>query len=184
MHKVSHLIGKDWIEHSFVPVFSNDGSRISGGVPEGDPRIFGSLAATLAEPFFLLYVLHTPRGEAEPGRYQSPELTALDIQSFIEKYEDLLKGDARFDIWVHSKKDNATIVWDRHNMLFAYGPLELFSSQLQALGFKEGKIRPLEAHQHYYRAELDSLAKAVLEEYPWSYSPLQSQDEQLVLEPS
>jgi hypothetical protein len=179
MHKLSHLVGNEWIEHSFAPVYTLENERITGGVPGGDASIFETLVTCLSEPIFVLYILHTPRGEANPGRYQSPELTMKEFRTFIGKYREFLARDARFDIWAHSPDDHATIVWDRHNNFFAYGPLQKFVSQLRALGFDEGTIQPLGAHQHHYREELDSLAMALIGEYKWSYSPLRPEDEQL-----
>jgi hypothetical protein len=178
MHKLSHLVGSEWIEHSFAPVFVLEEERVTGGVPGGDAWVFETLVTCLSEPFFVLYILHTPRGEANPGRYQSPELTLNDFRAFMGKYREFLASDARFDIWAHSPHDHATVVWDRHNKFFAYGPLQHFVSQLRALGFDEGGIKPLGAHQHHYRAELDSLAMLLISEYQWSYSPLRPEDEQ------
>jgi hypothetical protein len=102
----------------------------------------------------------------------------ISSRAFIEKYKTFLAGDARFDIWAHSPHDKATVVGDRHNEFFAYGPLQKFSSALNALGFSEGTPIPLGKHQHHYREEFDSFAKAVIAEYQWSYSSLRSEDEQ------
>jgi hypothetical protein len=178
MHKLSYLVGSEWIEHSFAPVFALEEERITGGVPGGDASVFETLVMCLSEPIFVLYILHTPRGEANPGRYQSPELSMNDFRAFIGKYREFLSSDARFDIWAHSPHDHATVVWDRHNKFFAYGPLPHFVSQLRAKGFDEGTIKPLGAHQHHYRAEQDSLAMSLISEYQWSYSPLRPEDEQ------
>lgn len=178
MHKLSHLVGSEWLEHSFSPIFTQTDKRISGGIPKGNAAVFEKLVACLSEPIFLLYVLHTPRGEAAAGRYQSPELTLADFRAFIEKYRNFLAGDARFDIWAHSPNDKATVVWDRHNEFFAYGPLQSFWSALNALGFSEGTPIALGEHQHHYREEFDSAAKAVITEYQWSYSSLRPEDEQ------
>jgi hypothetical protein len=178
MHKLSHLVGSEWLAHSYEPIFGIEKRRVTGGVPGGQASIFEALVACVSEPIFVLYILHTPRGEADPGRYQSPVLSMNDFRAFIEKYRDFLANDARFDIWAHSPDDQATVVWDRHNNFFAYGPIEQFVSQLRALGFNEGTIKPLGVHQHYYRKELDSLARAVIGEYQWSFSPLRLEDEQ------
>lgn len=178
MHKLSHLVGNDWVEHSFAPVFAIENERISGGVPAGNAAIFESLVTCMSEPIALLYVLHTPRGEAPAGRYQSPELTMGDLRAFIQKYRTFLSGDARFDIWAHSREDRATVVWDRHNKFFGYGLIPEFASQLRAMGFHEGAIEPLGEHMHHYRKELDPLASALIHEYQWAYSPLRAEDEQ------
>lgn len=178
VHKLSHLVESEWIEHSFAPVFALEEERVVGGVPGGDASVFETLVTCLSEPILVLYILHTQRGEANPGRYQSPELTMNEFRAFIGKYREFLTSDARFDIWAHSPQDHATVVWDRHNNFFAYGPLQHFVSQLRALGFDEGAIKPLGAHQHHYRAEQDFLAKSLITEYQWSYSPLRPEDEQ------
>jgi hypothetical protein len=178
MHKLSHLVDDEWVEHSFAPVFAIGDKRITGGVPAGESSTFEDLVACMSEPIALLYVLHTPRGEAPAGRYRSPQLGTSEFRDFIQKYRTFLSGDARFDIWAHSREDNATVVWDRHNKFFAYGPVEKFASQLRAMGFHEGAIKPLGEHMHHYREEFDPLARALIDEYQWTYSPLRAEDEQ------
>lgn len=70
------------------------------------------------------------------------------------------------------------MVWDRHDRLFAYGPVERYASKLQELGFHAGTITPLGPHMHHYRQEFDADAAGVLEALDWSYSPLKPEDEQ------
>lgn len=183
MHKLSHLAGNEWVEHSHPPVFAitssaGAGERLVSTAPGGDSKPFERLVRVLEPPYFLLYVLHTPRGEGNPGRYQSPELTAEQLGAFVAKYEDYLSADARFDIWAYSPAERATVVWDRHNQIFGYGPLETFAFELRGLGFREGSSEVPVPHQHHYRAEYDPQATALLAELEWSYSPLKPEDEQ------
>jgi hypothetical protein len=89
-----------------------------------------------------------------------------------------LSSDARFDLWAYSPTERATVVWDRHNQLFAYGPLEKFTTQLKALGFYGGKADVPVPHQHHYRQEFDVQAAQLLAAVAWSYSPLRPEDEQ------
>ena len=183
MHKLDYLSGTEWIEHSFAPQFTRaemqDGSsRIVAGVPHGDTDIFERLVSSLKPPYFLLYILHTPRGEGEAGRYQSPTLSLEQLHSFILKFKPFLSGDGRFDIWAHSPSENATVIWDRHNMLYAYGPMEKFSKVLRSLGFDAGKPEIPGPHAHNYRKELDSYANEMLTIFDWSWSPLHDEDEQ------
>jgi hypothetical protein len=178
MHKLSQLINGEWREYSYSPAFRLKDNRIKGGIPIGEYPVFESLVRCMAEPLSLLYILHTPRGEAEPGRYQSPELTQSAIRTFTSRYKDFLYTDARFDIWAHSPSDSATVVLDRHNNFYAYGPLQQFANQLQSLGFKEGEIENVGEHQHHYHPELDSQATALIAEFSWFHSPLRPEDEQ------
>jgi hypothetical protein len=183
MHKMEHLVEGEWVAHSFKPVFQtpqdNDPiKRIVAGVPAGDPTIFSSLIECLTPPYYLLYVLHTPRGEAMPSRYQSPLLSLIQVKTFLNRFGAFLSADARYDLWTHSPKDNATLVWDRHNLLYGYGPLELFSSKLRSLGFSIGLPETPAPHQHHYRAEFDNMAKDLMAALDWSQSRLRPEDEQ------
>jgi hypothetical protein len=152
--------------------------RLLAGVPDSDPRVFLRLARELTGPYFLLFVLHTPRGIAEPGRYQSPAVDLDDVEDFVERFGPLLAADARFDLWLHSPADQATLVWDRHDQLFAYGPLARYAQALRAAGFVQGDVRVPAPHEHRYHAVLDDLAREVIEHFDWRCSPLQPGDEQ------
>lgn len=126
----------------------------------------------------LLLALCTPRGEAEAGRYQSHALSLSEVKGFLAKFGAFLSGDARFDIWAHSASDEGTVVWDRHDILFAYGAIEQFSATLRSLGFSEGSPSVPVPHEHHYRAELDQFAEEIMSSFNWSYSPLRPEDEQ------
>jgi hypothetical protein len=183
MYKLGRLEADHWVEHSFPAVYrlpkaAERAQRLVAGVPGGDPEVFVRLVTCLEPPYYLLYVLHTPRGEGQPGRYQSPELSLSQFQAFILQFKAFLAQDARFDIWAHSPTEQATVVWDRHNQVLAYGPLARFESQLRTLGFSLGSPEVPVPHEHHYRAELDSLATELLRTFDWSYSPLQPEDEQ------
>jgi hypothetical protein len=177
MHRLGHLVNGEWVAYSHPAVFEL-GDRIVAGVPGSDPAIFERLVECMAPPYDLLYVLHTPRGEAPTGRYQSPELSLAAVKQFLARFRSFFSADARFDLWAHSVTDGGTIVWDRHDQLFAYGPLDSFASELRTLGFTAGYPSIPAPHEHNYRAEYDGLAKDLIETFNWSHSPLRPQDEQ------
>jgi hypothetical protein len=177
MYRLGHLVNGEWIAHVHPAVFES-GMRLVAGVPNSDPAIFGRMLECMAPPFHLLYVLHTPRGEGQPGRYQSPLLSLSEVNDFLARYAPFLSADARFDLWAHSPGDDGTVVWDRHDQLFAYGPLDRFANALQSMGFTTGATSIPTPHEHHYRAEFDHLAKQLLTEFDWSHSPLRSEDEQ------
>ena len=183
VYKLGYQIEGTWIEHNHAAVFMlpenfDVSQRIVAGVPHGNPEVFLRLTETLEPPYFLLYVLHTPRGEGEPGRYQSPELSAQDLQEFFLEFGEFLSQDARFDIWAYSPAEQASVIWDRHNQIFAYGPLVRFEMALRDFGFSEGIVAIPVPHEHHYRSELDEVAGRVLRAFDWSYSPLRQEDEQ------
>jgi hypothetical protein len=183
MHKLSHLVAEEWQPHSHQAFFrhavvAGDTHRIEAVVPHGDASVFEALTSCMEPPYLLLYILHTPRGKGAAGRYTSTEMSCDDFRRFIANFKDYLQADGRFDLWSHSPSDGSTVVWDRHNQLYAYGNLPQFSSQLRTLGFAEGEIAPLGAHMHHYRAAFDSDARALLDFCPWHHSELRPEDEQ------
>jgi len=183
MHKLSCRNGSGWSEHSFSPVFvqlvTGSGKPfVLAGVPGGDAIVFERLAFLLEPPYVLLYVLHSPRGEAEPGRYESPALSREELGSFLARFGGYFSGDGRFDIWVFAPREEATIAWDHHNRLFAYGPIERFASELRALGFQSGKPVVPDPHEHHFRKEFDAQASELLAAFEWEWFELQPQDGQ------
>jgi len=183
MYKLGRFTDGDWREHSHPPVFEIEtregGSpRVVATVPGGDPLIFLALASQISPPFYLLYVLHTPRGEGEPGRYQSEAMSRAEIAAFVERFRALLTTDARFDLWLHSPSDNATIVWDRHDMIHGYGPVDRMATALGTLGFSEEPPSIPSPHEHHYHPENDAAAGALLKDQQWIRSPLRPEDEQ------
>jgi hypothetical protein len=181
MFKLGSFDGANWREHSHPPVYEEiEGAvrKVVATAPGGDPLIAERLASCLSPPFLLLYVLHTPRGEGQPGRYQSPEMTGEDLRAFLERFGGFLRSDARFDLWIHAPADRATIVWDRHDLVHGYGPVEAMIEALRALGFRPGNPAIPSPHTHSYHAELDDEARAILAHVEWTRTPLQPEDEQ------
>lgn len=188
MHKLSQFQDEAWVEHTHareyaLPEAASPVPRLEAGVPGGDPGVFERLALEMRAPYLLLCVLHTPRGEAEPGRYESPELTREQVQALVARFGAFLSADARFDLWAHSPSDGATVVWDRHNVIYAYGVLDRFAAALEELGFRAGKVTVPVPHQHHYRPECDALAAELLRGRAWTRSPLHPEDEQFPQRP-
>jgi hypothetical protein len=121
--KVTLDIGGAGVDQSPPAVFergttSSGGERLVLDVPDHFADLFGRLCERLPPPFYVLYILHTPRGEGEAGRYQSTELSQDQLSAFLRRYGSYLSGDARHDLWVYSITSRQTLIWDRHNRLF------------------------------------------------------------------
>jgi hypothetical protein len=124
-------------------------------------------------------VLHTTRTNAELGRYESPELTADAVEGFLHQFGRFLCEDSRHDLWVRSHHDDATIVLDRHNLIYAYGPLDAFAAGLQSLGVREGQPAAIpDPHVHHYHPEWDDAERGVLGCFEWYIKPLRPSDVQ------
>jgi hypothetical protein len=170
MFKVLEQIDGNLVERDSPAVFcreatSDGGKRLRVSLPREKPFLLFKLVEGLRPPFQLLYVLRTPRGEGEAGRYQSPPLSRTQTQDFLRRFEAFFLADARYDLWVRSASSGDVIDWDRHNDLYVYGGLVDIADRLMQLGFQEGLPPSIGPHQHHYRREFDCEAAEVLSSF-------------------
>ena len=183
MPKLERLLDDRWVTFShprtYVRETLRDGSeRLAIGLSAEDGALFGRLLEVLSPPFLLLYLQLIPRGEAGIGRYQSPELSAEAVQDFLKEFGDYLAGDPWHDLWAYSPGRKATLVWDRHDIIYAYGPLDRFETLLDASAFTKGPPRIPSPHAHQRRASFDSVPGTLLQRFDWRRSDLRPEDAQ------
>jgi len=138
------------------------------------------LAAELGgHPWFVLYVLLVPRlGNRAAGRYQSqPFENHIELSSFLTAFRAFFEGDGRHHVWVGSAGNDGTLVYDQHNVIFAYGPLERFKMILKTRGFRESAFWFPAPHVHAYFPDYDAEEERLMSEGDWRYFPLQPGDE-------
>jgi hypothetical protein len=128
--------------------------------------------------FWLLYVLVVDRGTHQAGRYQSPRCADTEeLRAFLAKYASFLEQDGRHTFWIASESGEGTLVYDRHNVIFAYGPTEKYQAVLQRHGFTESAVAYPEPHMHLYYEEFDGAEEEVLSFWDWQFSPLQEESD-------
>jgi hypothetical protein len=181
--KISDVFGDTYRPSRYGRVFERE--RVAGvdrlriGFDDAPDGCVLALASVLAGPFQLLYVLHTTRTGAALGRYESPELSLEDVDAFFRAFGRFVSEDARHDLWVRSHNERATIVLDRHNIIYAYGPIDLFEATLLRDGAGAGTAPDADrVHAHHYHAEWDEAERAVLKYGDWRVTPLQPSDVQ------
>jgi len=182
--KIEALVGDVPQRFEFGNVFCRETvrgtDRLRIALDHAQDGCLRALANRLRQPFQLLYVLHTTRTGAELGRYESPEVSAADVIDFLQRFGRFLSEDARQDFWIRSHGDDATIVLDRHNVIYAYGPLDLFESTLRALGVQPGSVREIpDPHVHHYHRKWDDAEREVLRFFAWNIKPLRESDVQV-----
>jgi hypothetical protein len=145
----------------------------------GYTELLVKLANCLLEPFDLLYVLVVRRGQHEEGRYQSDySFSAVQLREFLRKYSDFFEKDGRHNLWIRSTSGEGLLVYDRHNVIYAYGPLDQFTLSLVSSGLAESKdVHFHSAHAHHYHANFDADENRLLTEEEWTISPLRPGDE-------
>ena len=137
------------------------------------------LTAVMREPFGILYVLLVPRAGGESGRYQSPApVSRAELEEFLWQYQDLIEKDARQHLWVSSVDGSSLLVYDNHNVIYAYGPLADFENVLRSNGLTlcEAVSFPV-PHMHRYNVEFDQQAREIMKHWSWIRFPLQESDD-------
>lgn len=172
---------EQWVAHDYGKVFARQTTRATHrlciGASRDGSELLRALSKFLAEPLLLLYVLVVPRG-SPPGRYQSNELTREQFDSLLQRFAHFWDHDGRHSIWLHSRTNSATLVYDRHNFIYAYGPLDLFESLLTSLGYSPTPTLSISfSHQHAYHAEFDHLERELVAEFAEGRSELHAGDE-------
>jgi hypothetical protein len=179
MFKLGRFVQGEWVEHSHPAVFDrqtmNDGAaRLKVGVPAGDVEVPRRLARCMEPPYEILYVLHS-RAMGDIGRHQSPPIERGELDAFLSQYRVYLKSDGRFALWIYTPQ--AMLVWDHHNLLYAYGPLSCFEDALRSMGFAPGQLSIPAPHAHNYHPECDADAAAILAHFDWRRSELRPGDD-------
>jgi hypothetical protein len=141
-------------------------------------RLMLELASLWRSPIFILYVLVVPRGSHAAARYQAPAPVSLDeARALLERFETFLTEDGRHHLWLAAPEGGGTLVYDRHNVIYAYGPIDAYESVLAAQGLRNGEVRFPVPHSHHYHPEHDAEEDELLAYWNWRSSPLQAQDE-------
>ena len=138
-----------------------------------------ALSSVMNEPFYLLYVLVVPRRDQEAGRYESSDPhSKQQVFDFLNCFEKFLESDGRHHLWIKSMEEPDLLVYDRHNLTYAYGDLEKFKKVLATAGLAETpSIKIPSPHVHYYHGEYDANCKTLLGYWDWRHSPLLELDE-------
>jgi hypothetical protein len=152
--------------------------RLLIGPSQGHVEILRCLSECLPVPLKLLYVLVVPRSaDHEPGRYESPNLTRDQVEAFLSQHKRFFESDGRHHLWVASP-DAGTIVYDRHDMLYAYGPIDEYIARLEEHGLRPGVVTVPRPHWHAYHAELDAEETAIVSHWQWLRKPLRESDQE------
>ena len=173
--------GDKWLPHDFGRVYAHhktsSTAQLRIAASSDGTALLRELTLALAAPFLLLYVLVVPRGESEPGRYQTDELSREELDALFQRFGEFWDSDGRHNVWVRSS-DDGMLVYDRHNLIYAYGPLQRFESRLRELGYTSAPIPSLGfIHQHSYHQEFDALERELTTRFADRRSELREGDE-------
>jgi hypothetical protein len=177
--------GKNWehIPHKYTGVWATEetlGPNRLVIAPAGHyVDLLLKLSKMMSEPFSLLYVLVSPRGASMEGRYESPQLLSReDLILFLRHFGPFLEADARHHFWIRSIAELDLLVYDNHNVIYAYGCVDQFREILKLEGLVGvPKVNIPFPHTHFFHEECDNEQARLLAFYDWMHSPLRKEDE-------
>ena len=182
-HKFSQLQGADTLPHVYPNVWEVEQTtgpeRLVIAPSANHIDLIIELTRRLPEPFGVLYVLVVPRGDSgEPGRYQSSEpCDRNELESFLKRFQKYFESDARQHLWIFSLPSEAQLIYDNHNVIYGYGPIDEFKSVLAAKGLTAGQVTFPSPHTHNYNTEFDEDEHQVMNYWKWKYFPLTESDD-------
>jgi hypothetical protein len=149
--------------------------------PEADHiGVLMRLLEAMPEPMGLLYVLVVPRGGGDAGRYQSSEPQSREqVLQFLSNFRGFLQSDGRHNLWIRSQSTSAMLVYDRHNLIYGYGPLDEWMKLARQIGLVDVSPTPIEIpspHSHHDHSSFDVQEQCLLAYLPWLRTPLRDQD--------
>jgi len=193
LYKVGRLPEGGAPQNEGLPFTQSDAFKLAAS-SDGSSRLIVSTAGSHVEllrallnprdgPFALLYVLRVPRTKGTlAGRYQSPlDLTYRDIETFLTRFREFFERDARHALWIKAFGGSAVqLVYDEHDLIYVYGPLEQYRTELIERAFPESDFEAPQdvTHIHHYHEHFDGDERCVLDDVPWTWrcSELQAVD--------
>jgi hypothetical protein len=174
---------KAWVAHDYGNVFfrqpMSSGERLVIGPSSQHVELMLALARTWPiQQFYALYVLLISHSGADSGRYQSPLIDSFeDLEVFLYTYETFLESDGRHHIWIGSPTNDGLLVYDQHNVIFAYGDMSRYEQVLASRGFSQREFWFPCPHRHAYPPTNVQQEQELLRHFSWQRSPLQEGDE-------
>lgn len=155
-----------------------DAERLVIGPSADHVALIASLAQGFrTQSFSVLYVLLVSHAGHVPGRYQSPPFESFAaLEQFLHGFRSFFEGDGRHHLSVAGSGEDL-LVYDQHNVIFAYGRLEEFQRRIEARGFREQRFWFPAPHAHTYPAENAEQERELMAYLAWEWSPLQRADE-------
>lgn len=156
-----------------------DGERLVIGPTEKQVRLLDQLAAVFpTQRYYILYILLLSHAGRTPGRYQSQLIDCHeDLQLFIWTFQTFFEGDGRHHIWIASPDSPSLLVYDQHDVIFAYGNLDAFETVLKNREFRKKEFWFPSPHIHGYDPANLNAEDELMSYFEWRYFELQPGDD-------
>jgi hypothetical protein len=153
--------------------------RLVIGPTNSQIQLIDKLAANFSgQRYYILYVLLLSHAGRLPGRYQSPLIESHeDLQLFIWRFQNFFEGDGRHHVWIATPDSSDLLVYDQHNVIFAYGNLDGFQQVLDDATFRNKEFWFPCPHSHSFDPANANVEDELMAYFEWQYFELQPGDE-------
>lgn len=116
--------------------------------------------------------------EAKQDAQSANPVSKQEAVELLKRFTNYFENDGRHHIWVASVSSGDLLVYDRHNVIYAYGPLPEYENVLAGCGLRKVEsVRLPSPHAHHYHAVFDQDERNLLGCWDWKRSPLRDSDE-------
>jgi hypothetical protein len=90
-----------------------------------------------------------------------------------------MEADGRHNIWIASASTSDMLIYDRHNVIYAYGSLSKWQAILSKDNLNEvAAIQFPSPHSHHYHQSMDTEEHRMVTYWDWNLTPLRDADEE------
>ncbi len=142
--------------------------RVAIAPASGHMQVLLSLVQPLEGPFRFVYCLLMGSAEWTPGYYSLPtDLSASELDGLLREFEEFFEQDGRHTLWVASPREKATLIYDEHNLIYGYGPLDRWMQILDQSALTPGPVSVPFPHTHHRHDGLESELHRLLASREW-----------------
>ncbi|MBL8876535.1 MAG: hypothetical protein JNM86_12135 [Phycisphaerae bacterium] len=105
-------------------------------------------------------------------------MSSGEIDEFLREFGEFFDRDARHCVWIGQPNKSGLIVWDSHQWVYGYGPLEKMQRAAEARGLVSGRAEIPVPHKHNFHAIFDDAEEEVLSRFEWLRTPLLDGDDE------
>ena len=183
MYNFGQLIDNEDIPYQYSNIYAIEHTsgpdRLTIAPKDNHVHLIKQLSSIWDGEYGILYILLVSRSGKENARYQSPyPLSIFELNDFLDEYAQYFETDGRHHVWVGSRTEAGNIVYDHHNVIFAYGDLAKYQEILSQSNFTQvPKVSFPVPHTHHYNKENDMIEHKIMDHWDWLKFPLQPADE-------
>lgn len=156
--------------HLLPNLFFTEADRLIIGTSCSRVDLMLELAKPLSESFVFCYEVRSERGGFELGAYQSDALSFAELSNILCEFKGLIERDARHHTYIFPQGVSALIVYDEHDLLYAYGDLDSYRNFLIGKGFVEDFFELPFPHIHAYMDEMDEQETQLMKSHCWTFA--------------